>query len=224
MSTRSSDVFPEHPLVERQAVVQRLERLRRPAFKPAVPQGGAHAWLRLRARFRSRRAFSLMEAFRVSLIVGAAIVFEGGDLLVEETVGAPAATLDIALEQLQANIAAHVLLAVVDGDLEHLALGAPPKPVVNQLRILRHERVLEMGHLTVEGDRLDRPVSPQHDRPPRRLVGTPALHADEPVLDNVEATDAIFPTQPVEFGQNLCRCHLLAVDGDDVALFVGGSR
>ena len=42
MRPRPVDVLTEHPLVERQAVVQRLQRLRRAAGEPAVPQRRTH--------------------------------------------------------------------------------------------------------------------------------------------------------------------------------------
>ena len=42
MRPRPGDVLTEHPLVERQAVVERLQRLRRAAGEPAVPQRRTH--------------------------------------------------------------------------------------------------------------------------------------------------------------------------------------
>ena len=54
-----------------------------------------------------------------------------------------------------------------------------------------------------------------------RLVGATTLHADEAVLDDVEIIDAVLAAETVEFGEDFGRSHGLAVDGDDVALFVG---
>ncbi len=78
-----------------------------------------------------------------------------------------------------------------------------------------------MGGLTVQRDRLDRTVGPHHDRAARRFVRATALHADVSILDDVETTDAVLATDPVELGQHLGGAHSLAVDGHDVALVVG---
>ena len=78
-----------------------------------------------------------------------------------------------------------------------------------------------MSDLAIERDRLDRSVGPQHDGAARGLVGATTLHADEAVLDDVETTDAVLTAETVEFGEDFGRSHGLAVDGDDVALFVG---
>ena len=129
--------------------------------------------------------------------------------------------VDVALEELEPHHTADEFLAVVDGDLQHLALGTPPEAVVDQLGVLRHERILEVRDFTVEGDRLDRPVGPQHDGAARGLIGATTLHADEAVLDDVETTDAVLTAETVELGEDFGRSHGLTVDGDDVALFVG---
>src|SRR6056297_510769 len=47
--------------------------------------------------------------------------------------------------ELEPHRAGDMLLAAVDRRLQHLALGAEPEPVIDQLRIARHQAVLEMA-------------------------------------------------------------------------------
>ena len=78
-----------------------------------------------------------------------------------------------------------------------------------------------MGHFAVQGDRLDGAVGLEHDGAAGGLVAATGLHADIAVLDDVEAADAVDPADAVQLGEHLGRGHVLAVDGDDVALAVG---
>src|SRR5579871_5028512 len=59
------------------------------------------------------------------------------------------------LVELQSHRAFHMLLALVDEGLEHLALGAEPEAVVDELGIARHDLVLEMRRAPIEGQALD---------------------------------------------------------------------
>ena len=59
-----------------------------------------------------------------------------------------------------------------------------------------------MGDFAVQADGFDCAVAGQHDRAAWCLVGTSGLHADKPVLDHVEATDAVDTAQTVELGQH----------------------
>jgi hypothetical protein len=58
----------------------------------------------------------------------------------------------------------------------------------------------------------------EQDRAAGRLVDAARLHADEAVLDEIEPADAVVAAELVELGQQRRRRHLLAVDGDRVAL------
>ena len=78
-----------------------------------------------------------------------------------------------------------------------------------------------MSDFAVQSDRLDGAVGLEHDGAAGRLVATAGLHADITVLDDVEAADAIFTADAIQLGQDLGRSHVLAVDGNDVALAVG---
>jgi hypothetical protein len=91
-----------------------------------------------------------------------------------------------------------MLLALVDQRLEHLALGAEPEAVIDELGVARHDLVLEMHGAAVERDALDAAVRRQQDRAAGRLVDAARLHADEAVLDQVQAADAIVVAQAVE--------------------------
>ena len=55
--------------------------------------------------------------------------------------------------------------------------------------------------------------------PPGRLVTAARLHADETVLDEVDAADAVLGADRVERFEQLEGFHLLAVDGDRHAAF-----
>jgi len=70
----------------------------------------------------------LDEAARVGLVVGAAVLVEGGDGLVEQRIRLRIACDDdhVALVQLDAHPAVHALLRVVDQRLQRDAFRCPP--------------------------------------------------------------------------------------------------
>ena len=107
---------------------------------------------------------------------------------------------------------------LVDHRLQHLALGREPEAVIDELGIFRDEAVLQMRGLAVERQRLDGAVGDGEDGAARRFIDAARLHADEAVLDEVEAADAIVMAQAIELGEQRCGRHLLAVDGDGIAL------
>jgi hypothetical protein len=59
------------------------------------------------------------------------------------------------LVELQPYCARDVFLAAVDQGLQHLALGRIPEAVVDQLRVARHQLVLQVRRAAVERDALD---------------------------------------------------------------------
>jgi hypothetical protein len=61
---------------------------------------------------------------------------------------------DAALVELEPHLAADEFLAV-DGGLEHFALRREPEAVVDELRTLRHQLVLEMNGDTVEREAIE---------------------------------------------------------------------
>ncbi|OIQ66955.1 hypothetical protein GALL_514710 [mine drainage metagenome] len=75
-----------------------------------------------------------------------------------------------------------------------------------------------MHGAAVERDAFDAAVGGEQDRAAGGLIDAARLHADEAVLDPVEAADAIVVAELVQLGQQGRRAHPDAVDGDGVAL------
>src|SRR6185312_5808574 len=85
------------------------------------------------------------------------------------------------------------------------------------LGIARHELVLEMRRAAIQGDALDAAMRRMEDGAAGRLVDAARLHADEAVLDQVEAADAVPAAELVEPRQQLRRRQRHAIDRDGVA-------
>ena len=160
------------------------------------------------------------EPLGVLLVVGALVVLEGDEAGRIERLGALApGDDDVALVELEAHVALDMLLALVDQRLQHLALGREPEAVVDQLGVARHQLVLEMAGAAVERDRFDGPVRGEQDRAARRLVHAARLHADEAVLDQIDAADAVVAAELVEPGEQRGGRHRLAVEAHRIALW-----
>src|SRR3546814_19958523 len=95
----------------------------------------------------------------------------------------------IALVELEPHGARHLLLAMVDRGLEHLALRREPEAVVDQLRIARHKLVLQVGRAPVEGDAFDPAMRAGIAFHARRFVHPAPPPAAETVLDPVQSAD-----------------------------------
>ncbi len=121
------------------------------------------------------------------------------------------------LVELEAHRALDILLAPVDERLQHLALGGVPEAVIDELGVARHQLVLEMRRAAVEGDAFDAAMRRVQDGAAGRLVDAARLHADEAVLDEVEAADAVLAAELVELRQERRRRQRRTVDGDGVA-------
>src|SRR3546814_15804044 len=92
---------------------------------------------------------------------------------------------------------------MVDGRLQHLAVGREPEAVVDELGIFRHQLVLEVRGAAVERDAFDTTMRPRIDFAAGRFIHPARLHADEAVLDEVETPDAVLAAQ--EIGRASCR-------------------
>src|SRR5262245_49743252 len=148
----------------------------------------------------------LDEASRVLLIVGAGIILESHDRVrVERFRRRAADDNDVALIELEPDLAFDMLLALIDQRLQHLAIGREPEAVIDELGIARHQLILEMHRLAVERERLDRPVRDVEYGTARRLVDAARLHADEAVLDEIDTPDAILLAVSVELGEERSR-------------------
>ena len=101
---------------------------------------------------------------------------------------------------------------------ERLAQRREPLAVVHQFAEGHGELLLFVhGHL-VEAERLEHAVRLVEDRAARRLIHAAALHADEPVLHNVQNADAVGAAELVELEDDVLGAHLLAVERDGLAL------
>src|SRR5581483_738465 len=108
------------------------------------------------------------EAGRVAVVVGDRAFLEGDKVLIVERILALAPDHgDRALVEPQAHAAGHEFLALVDRDLQHLALWRKPEAVVDELGVFGHQLVLEMHRAAVERDALDTAMRGQQDRSAR---------------------------------------------------------
>src|SRR5690606_40481154 len=98
----------------------------------------------------------LDEALSVLLVIGTRVILKGDMGFGVERVGRGAANNRChALVEFQAHCACHHFLALVDKGLKHLALRAPPETVIDQLRIARHQLILQMGRATIKRERFN---------------------------------------------------------------------
>ncbi len=100
---------------------------------------------------------------------------------------------------------------LVDQRLQHLAFRAEPETIVDELRIARHQLVLEVRRSAIECQAFYGPMRGEQDRAAGRLIDTSALHADETVLDEIDTANAIVAPQIVECGQQCRWAHLFAI-------------
>lgn len=76
-----------------------------------------------------------------------------------------------------------------------------------------------MQGVLVDGDHLQLLVGKVEDGAAGSLVNAPVLHADQPVLHDVQDADAVLAAQLVQTLDDLGDLHLLAVQGHGGALF-----
>src|SRR5580698_219372 len=95
----------------------------------------------------------LDEALGVLLVIGALVVLECDQAFAIERIRRlPPHQDGVALVELETHRAGDEFLALVDQGLEHLALGREPEAVIDQLRIARHQIVLQMRRAAIQGD------------------------------------------------------------------------
>ena len=80
---------------------------------------------------------------------------------------------------------------LLDERLERLAERAEPLPVVDELGVPEGEPLLLVHRVAVERQRLQGAERLDEQGPARRLVDAARLHADEAVLDDVDAADSV---------------------------------
>ena len=145
-----------------------------------------------------RETVEANEAGGVALLVDV-VLAEGDEALVVERVIALAADdRDGALEQAQRDRAGDALLGGVDERVVRLALGRPPAALVHEVRVARRDEILGRERAAVEHELLELAVRRVEQRAARRLVHAARLHSDQPVLDEVDASDAVLAADRVE--------------------------
>ena len=119
---------------------------RRSALEPTIPR---------RQKFEPQ-CIELNESCCVLLIIGACVFLECHmGLGVKRMIGPAADAIDRTFVKLQPHGAGHMLLDFVDGGLQHLALGREPEAVIDQLRVTRHNRILQVARTGIERDLFD---------------------------------------------------------------------
>ena len=113
-------------------------------------------------------------------------------MFVVHGVWAAAASLhDVAFVEFQADFAGDFLLGLGDEGLDGFALGGEPKAVVNELGVFRDEGVAGHLELAVHDEGLEIAVGGEQDEAAGGFVDAAGFHADEAVLDDVDAADAV---------------------------------
>ena len=126
------------------------------------------------------------------LVVEAVGRVVGGEVVVVERVRAAAADGHArSLEEAQAHVAGHELLRGLDEAVERLFERREPHAVVDELGPLLLDAELVVQHLTLEAQVLERLVRGDERERARNLVDLAALHADEAVLDHVDAAETV---------------------------------
>jgi len=123
----------------------------------------------------------------------------------------------VPLEELERDVAGRRRRDRLGEGLERLAEGREPLAEVDQLGVAGRDPLLLVRRLAVERERLERLERLDEQRPARRLVDAARLDADEPVLDDVGAADAVPPGDRVEPLDERGRRKLDAVDRDGKA-------
>ena len=136
----------------------------------------------------------------VVLIVGFFLAaFHRGDVFVVEAVrGTATGVHNVAFVELEADFAVDRLLGLGDEGLEGVALGGKPEAIVDELGIGRNEAIAKVLGIAVDGEGFEVLVGSQKNGAAGGLVDAAAFHANEAVLDDVNAADAVSATEVVE--------------------------
>ncbi len=140
------------------------------------------------------------EAGGVVLVVSSFLsAFHGGDMFVVKAVrGAAAGVDDVAFIEFEANLAVDRFLGLGDEGLEGIALGSEPEAIVDELGVSWDEAITKVLSIAVDGQGLEVLVGGQQNGATWGLVDAAGLHADEAVLDDVDASDAVLTAEEVE--------------------------
>ena len=108
---------------------------------------------------------------------------------------------DVALVQLEFDVAGYGFLRGIDERAHCLTSGRVPLTVVNQIGKLESQLLLVVLGLLVKGDLLELLVSRVQNGTARGLINTTALHANQTVLYDIEDAAAILAAELVELWQ-----------------------
>lgn len=118
--------------------------------------------------------------------------------------GMPPFDHDIALVQLQPDGTVDRLLTRGEAAGHELPLGAEEVAVVQDVaKLRRDELVPQRPDVPIEREALDVHVRHAEDRRSRGFVATPTLHADEPILNDVDSPNAMSARGCVERKENV---------------------
>src|SRR3954452_15936564 len=158
---------------------------------------GGSTGIPFRADLRRERP-DLDEALGVRLVEGVSGVV-GREIEVVQALRAGAAgdgrpsTL-----QRHPDLAADHLLRVIDEDVEAALEAGIPEPVVDQAGPLRLDAALEPVHVAFEREVLEFLVGGDEGDGRGGLVDLAAIDADQAILDDVDASDAVLAREHVE--------------------------
>lgn len=109
----------------------------------------------------------------------------------------------VAARELEVHLAVEPLLALVDGGHDELGLGREPKAVVEDLGEADGEHVAQAADLAVHDNAFNVEVGGAQDSAGGGLVDAARLDADEAVLDNVNAANALAAGEVVHIVEQL---------------------
>ena len=159
-----------------------------------------------------RQTEQVDEAVSVLLVVNVVLV-EGSEVLAVEGIRRCYAGIDdVALVELQLNVAGAGLLGLVNECVHSFAQGSVPLTVVYDVSVLLSQTSLVVLGLLVQADGFEHFVSVVEDCSARSLVNASGLHADQTVLNYVVQTYTVLAAELVQSLDELYTVHLLAVE------------
>ena len=159
------------------------------------------------------------------LVVIDLVFAEGGEAVMEQTVGRSAlGSFGVALVATHHHFAVHDLGDRLKASPHRLAEGAEPGAVVDHLGKLKRHALAVMERLAVEHELFKSTQRFHENGAARGLVDAAALHANQAILADINATDAVARADGVEFSQKRHCIEFLAVDADGIALLEDDSN
>ena len=125
------------------------------------------------------------------MVEGIAGIVGGELVVVQRGVGTTAGHHGAATVQDHANLTGHVLLGVLDEGVERLGCRGEPLRIVNQLAPALVDVALDAVLFAFEAAVFEFLVSGDQSHGTRSLVQLAGLDADQAVLDEVDAADAL---------------------------------